>query len=132
MIQSMIEVQNSKGMVVKQECLLYKLTMILIGKSFVNCQITYGTGHAKVYKITHAAFEYSSKTRELSLSTRGKLASCLRVLELPLHTVAVQCLASETDPRVQVLSCLVCYLIARMRPQLKAHKPSKKTPVQVV
>ena len=70
----------------------------------------YGTGHAKVYKIMRAAFEYSSKTRELFSSTRGKLASCLRVLELPSHTAAVQCLASETDPRVQVLSCLACYV----------------------
>ena len=83
--------------------------------------VEYSTGHTKVYKITRAAFEYSSKTRELSSSTRGKLASCLRVLELPSHTAAVQCLASETDPRVQVLLCLACYLIARMRPQLKVH-----------
>ena len=103
-------------------------------KFLSNLQIyiaNYGTGHAKIYKITRAAFEYLSKTRELSSSTRGKLASFLRVLELPSHTAAVQCLASETDPCVQVLSCLACYLIARMWPQLKAHKPSKKTPVQV-
>ena len=82
----------------------------------------YGTNYAKVYKITHAAFEYLSKTRKLSSSTWVKLASCLRVLELPSHTAAVQCLASETDPHKQVLSCCTCHLIAGMRPQLKAHK----------
>ena len=54
------------------------LSSSLIQYSIVFCirSLTYGTGHAKVYKITRAAFKYSSKTRELSLSTRASLAHC--------------------------------------------------------